>query len=87
MPNVAAFYRDGLKANYFDIDRAICQALELPHDDSAWVMDWYGVIALYVALGKTLPEIVDMLENGTTLWRIACWLSMNYTTEAWYERK
>jgi hypothetical protein len=85
MPNVAAFYRDGLKADYYDIDRAICHHMDIPVNEEHWCLSWYGTIALLVALGKTLPEIVGILGPDSELYHVACFLSANYTTEAWYQ--
>ena len=88
MPNVVAFYykSDGTKADWFDLDKAICHHMDIPCKEDEWCESWYGTIALLASLGKTLPQIVDMMKDST-LYPIAVFLSDNYTTEAWYEAK
>ena len=86
MPNCVQYYykSDRSKADWYDIDKAICHRFELPYDENRWAMSWYGTIALLGALGKSGPEIVDILKDSE-LYHIAVFMSDNYTTEAWYE--
>jgi hypothetical protein len=87
MPNCFQLTRIGERtpARLQDVDRAICQNLELPFDEDKWVLGWYHIIGLACALGKSLPEIMDMLGPEDRLWPVAAWLAANYTTDAWYQ--
>ena len=89
MPNAVAYYykSDGTKVDWFDLDKAICHRFEIPFDEKQWAMGWYNTIALLGALGKSGPEIVDILGPDNKLYHIAAWMSDNYLTEAWYEHE
>lgn len=87
MPNVVQlYYLDGTKADWLDVDRAICHRFEAVADDEHWYGNWYNVIGLYLALGKTMPQVVDLCKD-TGLRHVACFMATNYTADAWYEHK
>lgn len=83
-----------------DVDRAICQNLDLPFDDDLWVEGWYDIIGFRCAMGKTFQETTDYLNERINdagwdmQWRnsylslraICHFLLENYTTDCWYGR-
>lgn len=80
------------------VDAELAQHLDLPFHPKFWVHGWYDCIGFSVAMGKTLPELIDryaewetkehgeMWEATHALYRIAAYLNEHYTTDAWAER-
>jgi hypothetical protein len=92
MPSCFCLYRKGsnTKAHLQDVDRDLCQNLELPYSDDEWVAYWYDSIGLLLAIGRTFEQIIDALAKDEPYgprWRIACYLNTHYTSDAWKEWK
>lgn len=102
MPNCFALTRkgDSSATPLQQVDRELCQNLELPFDELQWVCHWYDLIGFSVAMGRTLPELIDRFQKNATLHaddaegrdhylvlvRIAAYLNEHYSTDAWAER-
>lgn len=89
MPNCFQLTRKGDKApaKLWDVDRAICQHLDCPWSEDAWVVYWYSYIGLLLAVGKSFNEIIDICwtEERYDLLRVAAYLNEHYTANAWKE--
>jgi len=64
-------------------------AIPVPNDK--WYANWYNIIGLSLACGKTFDDILENIEaSGDTdnrLYAVARFLKDNYSTNAWYESK
>lgn len=78
--------------SFHDIDRELCQALDIPFDEEEWAGNWYNTLCGWgLAFGASLDWLVDywrkQAEDGNEpsilFWRIAAYLNEHYTTEAW----
>jgi hypothetical protein len=99
MPNCFILIRkDDLKGGpvaFSKIDAELCQRLDLPFDDHQYTCGWYDAIGLALAMGMTLPELVDHYRkeaeeddpypSAVIAWRIAAHLCEYYTSNAWAE--
>jgi hypothetical protein len=95
MPNCFQLTRkgDSSPAKLQDIDRAICQNLDIPFSEDKWAANWYANIGLFLALGKSFNDIIDLCwdingyeaEHANLTLRIAAYLNDNYTSDAWYQ--
>ena len=81
------------------IDEAICDHLQVPCDPVKWHADWYNVIGLWLACGKSYTEIRSLLHGwcnlddpslnqaGIQLLKVLRYLEDHYTPHSWHEHK
>lgn len=88
MPNCFSLTRKGeaTPTPLQEIDRELCQNLDLPYDDLEYTCEWYSIIGFALAMGGTLNQIVETLEPGSNRYRIAAYLNEHFTSDAWAER-
>ena len=86
-----------------DVDRAICQNLDLPFSDTKWAAGWYDYHGFMLALGKSFAEIAEGIvermpkddqreDRDWIAWdilalRINHFLLERYESSAWWEPK
>jgi hypothetical protein len=89
MPNCFSLTnkKTGQVAHLHDVDAEICKHFNIPCDPNYWAHDWYGVIGLLLACGKSFERIEQIVEDTPELVTIAKLLDENYTSDAWYETK
>lgn len=98
MPNCYNLTRKGWPspATLQTVDAELCQNLSLPFDDVHWTCDWHNIIGFSLAMGRTLPELIDRHRENETkypedrdtyhdLVRICAYLNEHYTVDAWAE--
>lgn len=80
----------GLATKFVEIDRDICQHLNVPCDPVHWYMGWYDTIGWLIAVtGLSLgtPEIrarvTNMPQESETLLKVLDYLEEHYTSDAW----
>jgi hypothetical protein len=88
MPNCIQLFRKGEKeaVSFHEVDKEICQLMNVPVSMDKWCCDWYNIIGFLIAVGKTLPEIAEM-PLGVNSHQIAVFMAERYTSNAWYEPK
>jgi len=91
MPSCFSLTRrgDSGRAILQEIDKDICQNLDIPFNEKEWAHGWYNFIGLALAMGHSLEYIIDLCwkhEEWLSL-RIAAYLNENYTSDAWHEFK
>lgn len=57
-----------------------------PELNDKWYLNWYNLIGLALACGKSLEWCVNEFA-GNPLEKVAQFLEANYTTDAWFEHK
>lgn len=71
-------------ASFQAIDEAICAAFGWPVHPKNWAEEWYNVIGIQLAYGRTFDQIVADTQHEP-IKQIARWLEQNYTVDAWAE--
>jgi hypothetical protein len=72
------------------VDDLICQHFGAIPDPVHYYLQWYDVIGLPLALGKSWDEIKTRVLDGVNDDRyrqIVDWLAERYTPDAWYQHK
>lgn len=69
-----------------DVDRDICQALDIPFSDTEWAGNWYHSIGFALACGQSWDQIEATLADYPGSLAIAHYLKENYKPSAWAER-
>lgn len=87
MPACFTLTRKGLSspAPLNEVDRAICQHLEMPMDDVKYVHRWYDWIGLGLAIGYSWAQIGEIFRDCPELLQINQFLQENYTPDNWVE--
>jgi len=76
------------------VDEELCARFQEPVHETKWFRDWYNIIGFSVAMGRTLPELIERYANPgegddkewyAELYQVAEWLDANFTTSAWAE--
>ena len=78
---------DTAPSRLWDIDRCICQHMDMPWSEEAWVCYWYNWIGLCLAAGLDFNKIIDMCwhDERYDLLRVAAYLNEHYISSAWRE--
>lgn len=90
MPTVVELFSRSTqaKADYLELDKEICQLLEIPPHDDSWgggVCDWYNGLIFGLALGHDFTSIRKVYENNPTMLRVAEYLDERFTTHTYRE--
>ena len=77
------------------IDDEMRVAFGEPADPKKWLWQWYNLVGLGLAMGKTWEELRKMFGPdedededafGERMLRVIDWLEQNFTADAWVER-
>jgi len=69
------------------VDEMICEHLELPVDKDRWCLDWYQVIGMSLAFGKSFEDVREYLskDGEAALLEVLDYLEMHFTVYAYRE--
>ena len=71
------------KADFIDVDEAMCNYFGAPCDPKEWHRGWYNLIGLALAAGKSWDQIRFLYPD---LAGIANWLEARYDVDSWAGR-
>ena len=77
----------GKADSFVEIDERMCADLGWPVDEDCYTHEWYDVLGLGMALGKSLDELRVIFADDGDLTLIVNWLAERYTVSAWYESR
>ena len=72
------------------VDEAICEYVGAPVDEKKWYYNWYNILGLAYACGKSCEEVARITHEqdpGHKLDTVARFIADNYETKSWYEHK
>jgi hypothetical protein len=90
MPNCFSLTdkRTGELASLSGVDDRMREHFGAAPDPVKYYESWYDIIGLSLALGRTLPELIERYAGkDEVLHAIALWLAEHYVTDAWAERR
>ncbi len=96
MPNCFHLVRKGEKepTTLTQVDREVCEYMEVPEDKVHYCYDWFNVIGFLIASGKSLGsqdlriavrEWTEVEELREKLEKILDFLEQHFVSDAWVE--
>ncbi len=83
MPNCFQLSRPGVGPVALQtIDEEMCKHFEVPCDPVRWYREWYNIIGLGLACGKSFEQLRNILPQHLD---IIDWLDSQFTADAWVE--
>lgn len=86
MPSCFALYdkATGEQQALQDVDKKICEYLDVPVDEENWVQNWYNTVGLSLAVGHSFEKIREFFPEKEA---VISFLQENYDVNSWKEWK
>jgi hypothetical protein len=89
MPNCFTLTRKGedKPATFVSIDEELCEHFNMPCDFKQYLWNWYDIIGLALACGKSLEWCQSEEAGfGEKMRAVAAYLEKHYDSDAWSQR-
>lgn len=69
------------------VDEEICRALDEEVDEKLWCRNWYNIVGLLLACGKSFDDIREICSDTPAIVEVVNFLADNFVSDAWYSRR